>query len=136
MGSAPYRILLIEDDPDSAEAFRVLFDFWGYRVDVVGGAAEALAHAASKLPEAIVLDLGLPTFADGCALLKQIRGMPGGDDVLIVAVTGHGRDTYRRQAIGAGCDFFFVKPADVDDLHSALSRIKAHRGWVARARLK
>jgi DNA-binding NarL/FixJ family response regulator len=63
-----------------------------------------------------------------------MRGLPGGDTILVVAVTGHSKDVDRRRAVAAGCDFFFLKPADLDQLHEALSTIQAHREWAIRAR--
>jgi DNA-binding response OmpR family regulator len=128
------RILLIEDDPDNAEASRMLFQTWGYAVTVASDAESGLACAASELPDAVVLDLGLPTFEAGCALVEGIRRLPQADTILVVALTGHGSDLDRRRAIGAGCDFFFVKPANLDSLRDALATITSHREWVIRAR--
>jgi CheY-like chemotaxis protein len=119
------RLLLVEDDADNAEALEVMLGYWGYEVEVARNRASALGRAALRQPDAVVIDLGLPTFEEGCALLKELRGMVGGDRPLVVAVTGHSGDNHRRQAIEAGCDFFFVKPADLDELQGALGTIGA-----------
>ena len=129
-----HTILLIEDDRDNADAMRSVLEFWGYWVDLVHDGAQALVRAESKLPDCVVVDMCLPTFADGCALVRRLRSLPGATEMLIVAVTGSGRESDRRDAIGAGCDFFFVKPADLDELRDVLRRIDLHREWVIRAR--
>jgi DNA-binding response OmpR family regulator len=132
-GHGPHRrryILLVEDDLDNADAMRAVLESWGFWVDVAHDGEGAFARAQSKLPDGIVLDLGLPTFADGCVLVKRLRALPGGDAVLVVAITGYGRESDRCDAIGAGCDFFFVKPPDLDEVHSAIMAIGARRAWA------
>ena len=119
------RVLLVEDDADSAEASEVLFRYWGYDVMVARRADEGLAMALSRHPDAIVLDLGLPTFDDGCAFVRALRAQCGAL-TLLVAVTGHGREIDRRRAVEAGCDYFFAKPADLDELKDALSGAPTH----------
>lgn len=128
------RVLLIEDDRDSAEAFRLLLEFWGYHVEVAHDGDRALALATARLPYIVVLDLGIPSVDEGCALVRQIRRLPDGDAVLVITVTGYGREVDRRRAIGAGCDFFFLKPPDLDQLREAMSTVQAHREWAIRIR--
>lgn len=132
--AAGQRILVIDDDKDNADAFAVLFQSWGYTVSVARDGESALALATAELPDAVVTDLGLPTFDDGREVVARLRVLPGGDALLIVAVTGWGSDLDRRKAIGAGCDFFFVKPAELDQLQDALRTIAAHKQWVERGR--
>jgi CheY-like chemotaxis protein len=134
MNDGAYRVLIVEDDLDNAEALRILLEFWGYRVEAARDREDAFRCAQAKLPDAIILDMGLPTFADGCAFVTQLRALPGADAMLIIANTGYGRETDRRKAIGAGCDFFFVKPADLDQVHGALGAIDLRRASVASAR--
>jgi DNA-binding response OmpR family regulator len=134
MATVVHRVLVVDDDRDSAEAFQALLESWGYAVAVGHDAAAGLAAASARLPDAVILDFGLPTFDDGDALLRSLRKLPGGDEVLVLAVTGHGAAIDRRRAIAAGCDFFFVKPADLDQIREALSTIDAHREWAIHAR--
>ena len=134
MRTSSHRLLVIEDDPDGAEAFRLLFEFWGYEVDVAMDGVAAVSLATAKMPHAVILDLGMPSVDEGCALVEQIRRLPDGDAVLIMTVTGHARSLDRRRAIAAGCDFFFLKPAEPLELREALSTIPAHREWAIRAR--
>jgi CheY-like chemotaxis protein len=134
MGAPPHQVLVVEDDQDAAEAFRLLFEFWGYEVEVGLDGGAALSIATSSVPHAVVLDLGMPTVDAGCTLVQQMRRLPGGDTILIIAVTGHTKDLDRRRAIAAGCDFFFLKPAEPEALREALSTIQAHRQWAIRAR--
>lgn len=89
----------------------------------------AIAHR----PDAVIVDLGLPSIEDGCALLRQIRQLPGGDAILILVVTGHGREADRRRALEAGGDLFFVKPPNLDKVREDLQIIGAHRERAIRA---
>jgi CheY-like chemotaxis protein len=134
MPAGAQRVLVIEGDRDGADALQLLLESWGYEVAVAYEAAMGVAIAAVNLPDAVVLDLALPSFDARCALVERIRGLPGGDAILIVAVTGHGGDPHRRRANAAGCDFFFVKPADLDKLRDALTATTARREWAERAR--
>src|ERR1044071_9620550 len=134
MGASPHQVLIVEDDPDAAEAFRLLFEFWGYEVEVAPDAGAALSIATARTPHAVVLDLGMPTVDAGCALVQQMRRLPDGDTTLILAVTGHTKDLDRRRAIAAGCDFFFLKPAEPNQLREELATIQAHRERGIRAR--
>lgn len=134
MKSPRERVLVIDDFTDTAEALQYLLESWGYTVDVAHDAHAGYALATYQRPDAIIVDLGLPTVAEGCALVRRIRALPIGDLFLILAVTGHGEDSAYRQAIEAGCNFFFVKPADLDELSDALGAIASHRKDAFRAR--
>lgn len=129
-----HQILLVEDDLDNADAMRSVLELWGYWVDLAHASGQAFVRAESNLPDCVVVDLGLPTFAVGCSLVKRLRALPGADAMLVIATTGYGSESDRRDAIGAGCDFFFVKPADLDELRDALRSIDLHRDWVNSAR--
>jgi DNA-binding response OmpR family regulator len=125
--SSPYRVVIVDDHRDCGEAFECLFEFWGCTTVMAATADSALAEMAERLPDALMADLGLPRLADGLALIRAARRLPGGESILILAVTGYGRDIDRRAAMDAGCDFFFVKPPDLDLVFEALRTIESRR---------
>lgn len=127
-------MLIVESDRAAAEALQLLLEHWGYVVDVAQDAPQGFALATGQRPDAVVLELALPTVADGCVLVRQLRCTLGGDAMLILALTAHTRDVDRRRAMAAGCDFFFLKPADIDRLREALSTVAEHRERAIRAR--
>jgi DNA-binding response OmpR family regulator len=131
METIAHRVLVIEDNHDTAEALQVLLASWGFEVDVAHDRVGGLGRAALRRPDVIIVDLGLPTIEDGFAVVRELRGMAGGDQIFVVAVTGHGRDFDRRRALEAGCDLFFLKPPDLDALHRGLG--DAHRELSLRA---
>jgi two-component system CheB/CheR fusion protein len=81
----------------------------------------ALEAAQSYRPEVAVVDLGLPRM-DGCELARQLRGQPGWDAVLLIALTGSSRDEDRRRTREAGFDHHLVKPVEFADLQRLLAQ--------------
>jgi CheY-like chemotaxis protein len=123
-GRRPH-ILVVDDE--CSQAFVCLLEAWGYTALAARSVENALASIAKRCPGVILLDLGLPRIEQGFALVRAIRELPRGANIFILAVTGHGRDQDRRRAIAAGCDRFFLKPADLDQLHEALITLDSHR---------
>ncbi|HUL59477.1 MAG TPA: response regulator [Anaeromyxobacteraceae bacterium] len=116
----PGTVLLAEDSPDVREAFVELLSTAGWGVVAVGDGHAAVERAVALRPDAVVVDVGLPGI-DGLEVARRIRGSLGAAPFL-VAVTGHGRSDDRRAALAAGFDVHLVKPVDVEELMSVLSR--------------
>jgi CheY-like chemotaxis protein len=113
------RVLVIEDDRDSAEGLRLLLERAGHRVAVVHGGVAALEQARSFLPEAVVCDLGLPGDLDGFEVARAIRGLDALRSTLLIALTGHGFEQER--SAEAGFDSYLTKPIDPDALRALLA---------------
>jgi two-component system CheB/CheR fusion protein len=111
---APRRVLIVDDNVDSAESMRMLFRAAGHEIEVVHNGLAAAPAALRFQPHAILLDIGLPDI-DGYAVSRQLRGHAELDDTVIIAVTGYGRE--RLAAVGreAGFDRYLVKPIDTDE---------------------
>jgi two-component system KDP operon response regulator KdpE len=102
-------ILLVEDEALLRQAFRTLLEANGYEVCEAGTAAEALAQAAARRPDLVLLDLGLPD-RDGTEVLRELRAREGGAGIAIVALTGRvGPDVARACAL-ARCADLLIKP--------------------------
>ncbi|MFT3768942.1 MAG: response regulator [Minicystis sp.] len=122
------RILVVEDNPDAAEALVQLLSLGGHDVEVANDGLTGLDLARTTRPDVAVLDIGLPGL-DGYQIAAQLRADPACDTVCLVAVTGYGRAEDRAQALRAGFDAHVVKPVEPMELlrvvGQALTRIRA-----------
>jgi len=108
------RVLVIEDDEDTREVVRLLLQSDGHHVETAAGGAEGMELAVRTSPDLVLVDIGLPGL-DGYAVGRRLRDALG-DRVLMVAVTGYGRDEDRRRATAAGFDLHLVKPVDYESV--------------------
>ena len=110
------RILVIDDELDTAQTVALLLTHEGHEVRYAVTAGAALDLMTQNEPELVILDLGLPDM-DGLDLarrLKHRRAAPR-----IIAITGRGAEA-KQAAIDAGCDHFLRKPVDPGVLYSLL----------------
>jgi two-component system CheB/CheR fusion protein len=114
------RVLIVEDNVDSAESMALLARSWGHEVVIAGDGSTALTLAQSFQPHAAVVDIGLPGM-DGYALARRLRQNSLHRELYLVAMTGYGREEDRRAARAAGFDSHIVKPADMDELEKLLA---------------
>jgi DNA-binding response OmpR family regulator len=101
------HVLLIEDEPNIAEAIRFLLSRDGLRVSHVGDGAAALALMQQDPPDLVVLDHMLPGMS-GLEVLTALRSDPANRDLPVMMLTARGRD--REMAERAGADRFVTKP--------------------------
>jgi CheY-like chemotaxis protein len=118
------RILVVEDNQDAAESLTTLLELWGHEVRVAYDGLAALRLAEAAPPDVILSDLGLPGM-DGYELARQLRTRPAFGRVVLVALSGYGRDEDRRLAAEAGFDHHLVKPPDLDTLLQLIGNIAA-----------
>jgi DNA-binding response OmpR family regulator len=115
------RVLVVEDDEDSALLLAETLGDHGYAVEVAHDGATALKKAAEFKPEVGVLDVGLPDM-DGYQLATQLRALAGqSPDLRLIALTGYGGDEERKRSKEAGFDVHLVKPVLPDTLAAAIS---------------
>ncbi len=110
-----YRVLIVEDNPDTLESLRLQMELWGTEVRTARTAEEALAVAAEFLPQIVLCDIGLPGM-DGFRLVDPLRETLKGAPVVFAAVTGYAGAEDQQRALAAGFDSFFVKPLDPGSL--------------------
>ena len=109
--AAPLRVLVVDDNVDSAESLAMLLTAVGHEVRTRYTGSEALASAVSFDPDVVLLDIGLPEM-DGYAVATALRARAGGADMTLVAVTGYGQVADKERALAAGFDEHFTKPVD------------------------
>jgi two-component system CheB/CheR fusion protein len=118
------RVLIIDDNADAAEALALLARSWGHEVAVAHDGPGALALAESFAPESALVDIGLPGM-DGYELARRLREQPRYRDLMLVALTGYGREEDRNAARAAGFDVHLVKPAEIEALEGILAKGRA-----------
>ncbi len=112
-------ILLVEDNRDIAMALGWLLRARGHVVEVAYDGRSALAIARRFRPGFALLDLDLPEM-DGYELAARLRAQLGRSAPVLVAVTGHGRNSDLKRARSAGFREHLVKPIDLDALLAIL----------------
>lgn len=117
---AGLRILIVEDNVDSAETLQMLLAILGYDARTAYDGAAALALSREWSPQAVLCDIGLPDM-DGYHLARGLRALAETRTAFLVALTGHGLDEDRARARDAGFDGFQVKPMDPQALQRMLS---------------
>lgn len=123
MSSDAPRVLLIEDDPQSAELLTAQLAHAGYAVDVASTGEAGLSSAGARPPDAIVLDVTLPGI-DGWEVIRRLKA----DDRLAGIPVFFASIVDERQAgLSLGADEYFVKPVDQAALLGALARAVAAR---------
>jgi signal transduction histidine kinase len=117
----PLRVLIVDDNEDSATVLGHLLKLWGHDVRTARDGRDALAAAHRWQPDVVLLDIGLPEM-DGYEIARRLRADPGMAGAFLVAVTGYGQDEDRRRAREAGFDEHVVKPVDLARLQVVLQR--------------
>jgi two-component system response regulator AtoC len=108
------HILVVEDNVDVGDAFRVLFESTGRRVSVVRTVAHALATARADLVDLMLLDLTLP---DGSGLeILEALGDSASRPRVTVALTGRDEPDVVRRCHALGCAAVLVKPVPAREL--------------------
>ena len=118
------RILLVDDNTDSAEALAELLEADGRDVRVAVDGPSALRAVPEFRPEVVLLDIGLPGM-DGYEVARRLRADEESEGVVLVALTGYGLQEHRRRAEDAGFDHHLVKPIRPDALLAILRRFDA-----------
>lgn len=122
----PRRILIADDNRDSADTLGALLSRLGATVRIVYGGQAALEALDEFDPHAAILDIGMPEM-DGYAVARRIRSTPGRADLLLIALTGWSQDHDKAAARAAGFDHHMVKPPDIDALRALLTDWKSRK---------
>ena len=107
------KVLIVDDDADAAHLTALLVEGIGCETRTVHDGHAALAEAETFRPAIVLLDLGLPDM-DGHEVARRIGALPWGRDVVMVAISGWGRDEDQQQSKKAGIHRHLIKPVDPD----------------------
>ncbi len=120
--SAPLRVLVADDNRDSAESLGMLLELSNHEVFLAHDGVTALALAAEKRPQVAMLDIGMPGM-DGYQVAASIRAEPWGSAIKLIAITGWGQEDNKRTAHAAGFDHHLTKPMDSAVLDAILATV-------------
>jgi PAS domain S-box-containing protein len=112
------RILVVDDNRDSADSLSLLLGLEGYSAHAVYDGDQAVAAFAQHPADAVVLDIGLPGM-DGYEVAERLRVMRP-DGLTLIALTGYGQARDKERAQGSGFDAHLVKPVDFSELRKLL----------------
>lgn len=122
LASTALRILVVDDNRDGADSLSMMLTLLGNQIRTAYDGADAVTAAAEFRPNVILLDIGLPKL-NGYEACGQIRALPGGKEMIIIALTGWGAEEDRNRTRAAGFDHHVVKPVDPQLLMKMLAEI-------------
>jgi PAS domain S-box-containing protein len=115
----PMRVLVVDDNRDAADSLAMMLELTGHEVATANDGETALAEAERFLPDAVLLDIGMPGM-NGYEVAQRLRQTEHGRRAFIVALTGWGQEDDKRRAVDAGFDHHLTKPVDPAALHAVL----------------
>jgi len=112
--------LVVDDNATAADSLSKLLILRGYDVRVAYGGAEGFKEARTFLPQAAILDIGMPGI-DGYQLVAMLRK----EDLScsFIALTGYGQDKDKQKASNVGFDFHLTKPSRIKDIDAILQQV-------------
>jgi DNA-binding response OmpR family regulator len=121
MVSLPKKIIVVEDEPDTAEMFAEMMRLSGYYVLKAYGSATAMGMIIKEKPDAVVLDVMMPDVS-GLEVLQFIRRDPALTHIPVVVVSAKGLPSDIRIGLDAGATFYLTKPVAFLDLRKAVEK--------------
>ena len=110
--SSTLRVLVVEDDRDTAETLSALLALYGYVVVVAATSQQGIEAARKLEPHVVLCDIGLPD-SDGYVVASVLKQSGCRTPARLIALTGHGKPSDRLRALAAGFDQHLVKPVDL-----------------------
>jgi CheY-like chemotaxis protein len=123
-------VLVVDDNPDSAESLAALLSIVGHEVHQAHDGRQALELARRRVPDLVLLDIGMPGMS-GHEVARRLRGDVGLRETVLIALTGYGTDEDRRASHEAGFDGHLVKPIDFEALERILAALPTRRSEAA-----
>ncbi|HEY6451139.1 MAG TPA: ATP-binding protein, partial [Steroidobacteraceae bacterium] len=118
------NILIADDNRDSADSLAMLLASSGNVVRTAYDGQGAIDLAAADRPDIILLDIAMPKL-NGYDTARQIRALPGGSSIVLIAMTGFGQQADRHRSKAVGFDGHLVKPVDYGAVMELLASVQA-----------
>ena len=116
------RVLVVDDDRDSADSLGLLVEELGNQAHVTYGGTKALEVATAFRPDLMLVDLVMPDM-DGCGLVMRLRQTPAFAQTRIVAITGQNDEEHKSSAMKAGFDLVLSKPVALTEIRAVLASV-------------
>ena len=123
---APLRILLVDDNRDSADSLAMLLELKGHEVRIAYEGEQALQIAPRFVPHLAVIDIAMPKM-DGYVTIAALREMPELAHTMFAAMTGFGQASDRERTRDAGFHAHLVKPVELALFDALLAQVEARR---------
>ncbi|MGE6741386.1 response regulator [Allorhizobium pseudoryzae] len=117
------RILVVDDEPQIQRFLKPALTAAGYDVIEAGTGAEALRAVATRAPDLVILDLGLPDM-DGKEVIANLRGW---SDLPVIILSARDRETEKIAALDLGADDYVEKPFGIGELTARIRTALRHR---------
>src|SRR5262245_3908673 len=114
------RILIVDDDRDTANILAKLIALFGYEAIPIHSGQQAVEQAGLCPADMALIDIEMPDM-DGYEAARRIRALPGAEHMILVAVTGWTRPEDKRRAYDCGFDLHVAKPLDLTTLTDVLA---------------
>src|SRR3954451_12181909 len=114
MSDAPFRILVVDDEPNIRSGLRLALEEQSYEVSTAGDASEAWALFRREPHQLVITDLKMPGPLSGLDLVRTIKH--GWPETLILVITAHGTIETAVEAMRLGAHDYIVKPVDLEIL--------------------
>ncbi|HEX7168835.1 MAG TPA: response regulator transcription factor [Acidimicrobiales bacterium] len=116
-------VLVVDDEPVITRALTAALEARGHRVALAATGMEALAEVATRTPDVVILDLGLPDI-DGIEVCRQLRAWT---DTPIIVLTAQGAESSKVEALDVGADDYVTKPFSTPELLARVRVALRHR---------
>jgi DNA-binding response OmpR family regulator len=120
-------VLLVDDEKVILRMLEVNFRAAGFEVQTATTGAGALETATADVPDAVVLDLGLPDL-DGWEVVKRLRTLDGVGSIPVVVLSGTDLNDPRARGYASSVDAYVTKPVEPDELIDTVRRVIARSG--------
>ena len=130
-----FRVLVVDDNRDGADALGLLIEELGNQVHVTYGGTQALDVATAFRPDLMLVDLVMPDM-DGCGLVMRFRQIPTFAHTKIVAITGQKDEEHTSAAMKSGFDAVLFKPVDLTEIKAVLASVEASAAGESPKRIK
>ena len=118
----PKKIIIVEDEPDTAEMFAEMMRLSGHHVLKSYGGTPAIALISHEVPDVIVLDVMMPDLS-GLEVLRFIRRDPRLEQIPVIVVSAKSLPSDIKDGLDAGANVYLTKPVAFQDLNAAVREV-------------
>ncbi|MCU1322381.1 MAG: DNA-binding response regulator [Acidobacteriaceae bacterium] len=111
---APFKILIVDDEPQITRVLRTALSTQGYALQIAANGVEGLVALHAWKPDLIITDLAMPQM-DGVELCREVRAV---SQVPIIVLSVRNQDRQKIEALDAGADDFVTKPFSIQELQA------------------
>jgi DNA-binding response OmpR family regulator len=122
MSTEQKKIVIVEDEPDTAEMFSEMIRLSGYQVFKSYGGNSAIDLIVEEQPDAIIMDVMMPDLS-GLDALRIIRKDPRIANIPVIVVSAKSLPADIREGLDAGASMYLTKPVAFQDLNNAVRNV-------------